>query len=261
MFGNVLNLRHLAAHLGEDQPVYAIQAKGLTGDDEPHRRFQAMAEDYLREIRGVQPEGPYLIGGFSGGGITALEMATQLLAQGEEIGLLVMLDSIPGKLPELTRRDRLVIQAQRLQRQGIGYVGGWAQRRLRWELERLMRLVRPALREQSPAEFRSELIEAAFREALEHYRVPLYPGKLVLFRPPLDSAHPLPGGRMASAARVIVDAHNHWKPFVAGGIDVHVVPGDHDNMVLEPNVRVLAQKLRACLEDAQPAKSAQADPC
>jgi thioesterase domain-containing protein len=59
---------------------------------------------------------------------------------------------------------------------------------------------------------------------------------------------------VASSERVIVDAHNHWRPFVSGGIDVHVVPGDHDSMVLEPNVRVLAEKLRACLEDAQRSK-------
>jgi acyl transferase domain-containing protein/thioesterase domain-containing protein len=252
MFGNVLNLRHLAAHLGADQPVYALQAKGLYGDDEPHRRFEEMAEDYLREIRSLQPEGPYLLGGFSGGGITAFEMANQLVAQGEEIGLLVMLDSLPGKIVEPTGLERLVIQAQRLRRQGLGYVGRWARNRIRWEIERRRR---PPERELTPAEFRSERIEAAFREALEHYRTPVYSGKLVLFRPPLDAAHPLPGGRVASSERVIVDAHNHWRPFVSGGIDVHVVPGDHDSMVLEPNVRVLAEKLRACLEDAQRSKS------
>jgi thioesterase domain-containing protein len=66
---------------------------------------------------------------------------------------------------------------------------------------------------------------------------------------------------MASAERVLVDGHNHWKPYVTGGIDVHVVPGDHDSMVLEPNVRVLAEKLRTCLEDAQGAKSEEEGRC
>jgi thioesterase domain-containing protein len=261
MFGNVLNLRHLAAHLGHDQPVYALQARGLTGDDEPHRRFEEMARDYLAEIRSLQPEGPYLLGGFSGGGITALEVAQQLLAQGETVGLLAMLDTPAGPERLPTRRERLLIQSQKLRREGVAYVGRWASRRLRWELERLRGRLQPPAVEQSPAEFRSSGIEAAFREAVEHYRIPVYSGKLVLFRPPLDAAHPLPEGRVASSERVIVDSHNHWKPFVTGGIDLHVVPGDHDSMVLEPNVRVLAQKLRSCLEDAQPAKCLEAEPC
>ena len=52
-----------------------------------------MAEDYLNEIRKVQPQGPYFLGGFSGGGITAYEMAYQLKQQGEEVALLVFLDT------------------------------------------------------------------------------------------------------------------------------------------------------------------------
>jgi thioesterase domain-containing protein/acyl carrier protein len=261
MFGNVLNLRHLAAHLGPDQPVYAVQARGLYGDDEPHRGFEEMAADYLREIRALQTEGPYMLGGFSGGGITAFEMAHQLLAQGEEVGLLAMLDTPAGREMRPTRAERLLIHAQRLRRGGAGYIGRWARNRLRWELERLERRIRPGTRDLAPAEFRSAQIEAAFREALDHYAFPVYSGKIVLFRPPLDTAHPLPKGRVASSQRLILDSHNHWKPFVRGGIDLYVVPGDHDSMVLEPNVRVLAEKLRACLEDAQPAKPASGERC
>jgi hypothetical protein len=78
--------------------------------------------------------------------------------------------------------------------------------------------------------------------------------KLVLFRPPLDQSHPLPQARFASADRVLVDPLNFFKPYAQGGIDVHVVPGNHDSMVLEPNVRVLASRLRTILSEAQPGK-------
>ena len=71
MFGNVLNLRHLAALVGTDRPFYGLQARGLYGDEAPHETFEEMASAYLEEIKTVQPEGPYFIGGFSGGGITA----------------------------------------------------------------------------------------------------------------------------------------------------------------------------------------------
>ena len=254
MFGNVLNLRHLAAHLGDDQPVYALQAKGLYGEDEPHRRFEDMAQDYLRELRDVQPEGPYLIGGFSGGGVTAFEMAHQLVAQGEEVAGLILLDSIPPTWPDPTRADRLEIQLQRLRRGGARYVRDWVRNRVRWELEKRERRQNPPAQERTPAEFRSEQIEAAFREALAHYQMRVYPGKVLLFRPPLDEVHDLGGGRIANSKRQLIDHQNFWQPWVAGGIDVHVVQGDHDSMVLEPSVRVLASRVRAALADAQQTK-------
>ncbi|RIL05279.1 MAG: polyketide synthase [Proteobacteria bacterium] len=252
MFGNVLNLRHLAAHLGKDQPVYALQAKGLYGDDEPHRRFPDAAEDYLREVRSVQPEGPYLLGGFSGGGVTAFEMAQQLLAQGEEVAGLILLDSIPPPpaWPSLTRRDRMIVQWQRVRRGGLGYLGQWVRNRVKWELEKRERRREGERPELTPAEFRSEQIEAAFREALAHYAMKPYPGKVQLFRPPLDACHDLGGGRLANRRRERIEHHNFWQPWVAA-IDVHVVPGDHDSMVLEPSVRVLASRVRGALEDAQ----------
>jgi thioesterase domain-containing protein len=74
---------------------YGLQALGLYGTQPPHESFEEMARDYLVELRRVQPAGPYLIGGFSGGGITAYEMAQQLCAAGEEVAFLALLDSAP----------------------------------------------------------------------------------------------------------------------------------------------------------------------
>ncbi|HEX2679345.1 MAG TPA: SDR family NAD(P)-dependent oxidoreductase, partial [Polyangiales bacterium] len=79
MFGNVINLRHLAGLIGEDRPFHGVQARGLLGNEDPHETFEEMARDYLAELRAVQPHGPYLLGGFSGGGIAAYEMARQLI--------------------------------------------------------------------------------------------------------------------------------------------------------------------------------------
>ena len=90
-----------------------------------------------------------------------------------------------------------------------------------------------------------------FREALDHYETTPFNGKVTLFRPKLDESYKLGRGRFANAARLYVDHYNFWKPHALGGIDLHIVPGDHDSMVLEPNVRSLAAKLRLCLEDAQ----------
>ena len=110
MFGNVLNLRHLAHLIGTERPFYGLQARGLYGEDQPHQSLGDAARDYIAEIRQVQPEGPYMIGGFSGGGITAYEMARQLKAAGEEVAALVLLDTpLPRRRP-LSRQDRLKLQ-------------------------------------------------------------------------------------------------------------------------------------------------------
>ena len=87
----------------------------------------------------------------------------------------------------------------------------------------------------------------------------VFPGKASLIRPPLDTSYDLGGGRIANERREMVEHANHWKPWIAGGVDVHVGPGDHDSMVLEPSVRVLAAKVRAALEDAQREKPEESE--
>ncbi len=246
MFGNVLNLRHLATHLGQEQTVYAIQARGLYGDDKPHNRFEDMAKDSLAAIREVQPEGPYFIGGFSGGGIVAYEMAQQLLAAGEEIGTLVMLDSIPARIPTATKMDRLKIQLIHMGEQGLKFPINWAVNRYNWETRKLWK----NKEEMTPAEFRSEEIEAAFLEACAVYEHKPYPGQVELFRPPFQERYVMGPGRVLNESREYLDEANHWRQYITGKLNVHMVTGDHDSMVLEPHVRVLANKLKVCLNEA-----------
>ena len=254
MYGNVMNLRHLASHVGVDQPVYGIQARGLFGDEKPHCRFQVMAEDYLNEIRKIQPQGPYFLGGFSGGGITAYEMAYQLEQQGEEVALLVLLDTPSPTVPTLTVPDRIVLLRRRLARMGPQYVLQATQKKAVESLTRLKQMTsKPVRHTLLPSDFRSESVGEAFMLAVKNYRPPIYKGNVVLFRPALDEAYALQPGRVVNIGGGFVDHANYWGEFVAGGIDVEVVTGDHDSMVLEPHVRALAAKLRVRLETAQAA--------
>ena len=250
MFGNVLNLRHLAQLIGADRPFYGLQARGLFGDMQPHLTFEEAARDYLQEIRQVQPHGPYLLGGFSGGGITAYEMARQLRAAGEEVAMLVMLDT-PLPLPvEASRADRVKIQLQRFRREGLGAVTTWVKKRIKWEMERLRaRLGAETEAAEEPATFHSQAIEAAFRTSLQAYRLQAEPVRVWLFRPKLPKVYDLGGGRYANKDRELVFEDNRWTPYVR---ELHVVevPGDHDSMVLEPNVRSLAAVVRQAIETA-----------
>ncbi|WP_406478545.1 amino acid adenylation domain-containing protein [Streptomyces platensis] len=86
----------LLGALSPDHPVYALQSRGLDGTEPPARSLDEMAADYIREIRRVQPEGPYHLLGWSLGGIMAHAVATALQAQGQEVALLAVLDAYPA---------------------------------------------------------------------------------------------------------------------------------------------------------------------
>ncbi|GGH23137.1 Acyl transferase domain-containing protein [Cribrihabitans marinus] len=246
MFGNVLNLRHLALMLGRERSVYGLQARGLIGQDDPHRTIEAAAADYIAELRQVQPQGPYLLGGFSGGGITAYEMARQLEASGEQVSLLAMLDTPLPVRPALSRGDKALIKLQELRRKGPGYLGEWARNRMAWEIARR----RGPDAENALTAFNNARVEAAFRESVAAYRLQPWDGPLVLFRPPLDRHWKVSGGNWVSREREYVFDDNDWTRW-APRTQVVEVPGDHDSMVLVPNVSVLADRLRACIDAAQ----------
>jgi thioesterase domain-containing protein len=248
MFGNILNLRHLAHLLGTDRPFYGLQARGLYGDQEPHRDLVAAARDYIAEMRQVQPKGPYMLGGFSGGGITALEIARQLTAAGEEIAALIMLDTpLPVRRP-LTMRDRIVIQMQELRAGGIGYPLRWLKRRIAWEFEKR----RPKTDEfaEPAAQFHNAAIEAAFIESVTTYDLARWDGPLMLFRPPLVGKWQVAPDRWVNSEREYVLHDNDWSGW-APRVEVQEVPGNHDSMVLEPNVRVLAARMRRVIDAAE----------
>ncbi|PEP56461.1 amino acid adenylation domain-containing protein [Bacillus pseudomycoides] len=86
----------LMKSLGSDHPIYGVQARGIAKSEELPKSLDEMAADYLEHIREIQPHGPYRLLGWSLGGNVVHAMATHLQNQGEEVELLVMLDSYPG---------------------------------------------------------------------------------------------------------------------------------------------------------------------
>lgn len=251
MFGNILNLRHLAVQIGADRPVYGLQARGIYGGHEPHETFEEMARDYLAEVRTVQPHGPYLLGGFSGGGLVAYKMAQQLRAEGEEAALVVMLDTPIPEIVPLSVPDLIAMKMQDLRKEGIAFFGNWLRRRVAWERRRIQ--ARRPLAPKSAEQFHNEEIEAAFRRALARFRPEPYDGAVLMLRPKLDVAYRLSRGRNLNSQRDLLRPDNGWSPYVAN-LAIHEVPGTHDSMVLEPEVRVLASHLRAELSRADQSK-------
>ncbi len=239
MFGNVLNLSHMAHLLGEDRPFYALQARGLYGDAEPHETFEDMAKDYLEEVRRVQPEGPYLLGGFSGGGVTAYEMARQLIDKGQKVQKLILLDTPVPDESRVDLRDRALMFLQEVRRGGLI---AKLRSRVEWEKRRrVLSGVTPSMTD--PVSFQSQRIGDAFARAVQRYQTPAVPVDVVLFRPKLEVRYRLPGGRRLNSDRREINEDNLWSPYVEN-LSIVEVPGNHDSMVLEPNVRILVAALR-----------------
>ncbi|MCE4946563.1 amino acid adenylation domain-containing protein, partial [Streptomyces albulus] len=88
----------LLRHLPPDQPVYGLQAPGLTEPDAAPGDMAQLVRAYLEQVRAVQPDGPYALLGWSFGGLVAHEMAVQLQEAGQDVASLVLMDSFPPGL-------------------------------------------------------------------------------------------------------------------------------------------------------------------
>jgi acyl-CoA synthetase (AMP-forming)/AMP-acid ligase II/thioesterase domain-containing protein/acyl carrier protein/NADP-dependent 3-hydroxy acid dehydrogenase YdfG len=252
--GNVLFYRDLARHLGKDQPVYGLQARGLDGKQPPRDSIPEMAAAYLEEIRTLQPAGPYYLAGYSNGGIIAYEMAQQLVAQGEKVALLALLDTASPSL--LNETQRLLPTANNIS----AHISNLSQltwpQKLNYVREKLMirtgRVKDKFLSAASklyagksgetpvPRTFRDVLVDEANRNAARDYLPQVYPAQVVLFR--------------AKEQRVRYHGEEllGWDGLIAGGVEVYEVPGKHDTLsegiLNEPNVKMLAPQLKQCIE-------------
>ena len=228
--GLVLPYLDLAAHLGADQPVFGLQSAGLDGRSPIDAQFEHVAQRYIDEIRQVQPRGPYMLGGHGLGGTLALEMAHQLTASGETVGLLALIEtynirSIRWPLPLHQRIfNRFVLnpffQAPgfsrcRNDRQGCCYT----RRRL------------SAIPERTPA----AEIAKIYEQALVQYDVKPYPGELVLF---LTDRHPAG----------FPDHLGGWAEVAQGGVQLFRVPSNPGGSLEGPAAEQVAVLLRERLD-------------
>ena len=222
--GNVVGFRDLARHLGADQPFYALQPQGLDGKRECLTSIPEMAERYMQEIRRVQPEGPYRIGGYSFGGLVAYEMAQQLEARGEEVALLALFDTYPGKMESRgSQLKNLFSLPLKEQASFVLKKGTFVAMTLRKRLE--LRMLPRALRN----------VRQACSKAAGAYEVQPYSGRVTLFRVKEKSVGSLN------------DPYAIWWRVAAAGVDLREISGDHLSLLKEPQVRFLGEELADCL--------------
>jgi acyl transferase domain-containing protein/thioesterase domain-containing protein/acyl carrier protein len=250
MGGNPLNLRALALEMGIDQPFYALQPQGLDGMSRLHRTIPEMASHYIEEMRRKQPNGPYYLSGYSGGGVVAFEMVKQLVATGERVGCLVFLDSVAPGIVMPTTLDKLDNYFTGLRKEGVGHAFNVAKEAAYRRLEVVARLSRKPLRRLFPYHYRLENIADTWTEAFAAYQPTPYAGEAMLFR-----------ASSGLVAGVDIGHFNGWEGLILGNIEVNVAPGDHFSMCDQPHVRVLGRRLRSYLQrQVRDNKARAADP-
>ena len=212
----------LMRHLGPERPIYALQSRGLTGDEqELPTSVHEVAEDYLRQIRTVQPEGPYHLLGWSFGGIVAHRIACLLKESGQEVAYVGLMDSFPRtQVPE--GGPRAVLDAREFYT-GILELAGYD--------------ARGETRDPDPTRIAELLSEqggilggvgeeqvrrlyevfANNSNIVQGYIPNVYDGDVQFFLATLEKS---PEMRDASI----------WGEFISGDVDVHEISSRHDDM-------------------------------
>lgn len=222
MGGNVMDFFQVVKHIRSSHPIYGMQAKGLDGVEEPFDRIEDMAQFFLDAIKERQPHGPYLLMGYSLGGLVALEMAQRLTENGEKVGLLSMLESYPHR-SYLSAKQRIRLFARLLRNRAATIVSLPVREVLSYIMhpaERLAYVSRDGSRggrNQLPLDvwFTPAVLRMRDRAylALKRYRPRYYPGKIHFVRAEVLSEFPEdPGGVWAD---------------LAADFKVETVPGGH----------------------------------
>ncbi|HVW24664.1 MAG TPA: amino acid adenylation domain-containing protein [Polyangiaceae bacterium] len=232
--GNVMNLSSLAGHFAGVRPFWGIQARGTDGVAEPLTRIEDMAAEYIRELRMLQPRGPYYLSGYSGGGVVAYELAQRLRREGERVAFLGLIDTYrPGiyRLPHLPWLSRGTAS-----KRSLGYLLGRARtgvlRKVGEASFSASVAFHRALGSPVPHELRDMWVGREFLRAVEDYRAAPYDGDIVVFRAVETDPWLLANFKQLG-----------WDGLPAHGVEVVDVPGNHDTLAIEPNASVLAERM------------------
>lgn len=226
----------LLPHLEADRPFYVLEFLGLDPVLSARGGVTEIAAAFREAVKTVQPEGPYLLGGFSSGGLFAWELAHQLRTRGDDVRLLFLLDAYgPGirlpfwpKLKQYARNfialswpDKVIFFTEKRR---------WIAKSIR------LRLAASETRDQ--ALHHRSLVQAHIAAA-NRYAPPVLEGVVDIFRSerPPRSAPP--------------DPYAGWRGYATGGVFVHEVPGNHFSMFQPPNDRIFAEALKLCIARAE----------
>lgn len=255
--GIVLLYRDLARHLGPDQPVYGLQPQGLDGSQPLLTRIEDMASLYLEEIKAVQPEGPYLLGGYCMGGTVALEIAQRIYSEGQEVALLAFWETYNWEhFRGESLLEKAYTYAQKIDFHWRNFLLLNSKERVTFVKEKLAvvksrkkvwaGMIAAKLGNQFQTGNGENVLLSNLWDANDlaaaKYVPKVYPGQITLFLPMKEYAQ-------------FDDPKFRWDNMAVGGVDTHRLPVYPAGMLVEPFVQLLAEKFKICIDKAIEQKS------
>ncbi|MEH6526403.1 MAG: SDR family NAD(P)-dependent oxidoreductase [Sneathiella sp.] len=235
--GNVLNFRSLSGYLDSKLPFYALRALGSDGGSSIHNTIEEMAACYVAALCKQQPEGPYNLAGYSGGGVIAFEMAQQLRQAGHEIGYLIYFDSMA---PDIDPHKIGILEKIWMARHwSLRFALNWPLRKWRGryagseniEIERYLESG-----EAIPEELLGRRMTQAYLAAENRYQPKDYTGDVLLFK-----------GAEASIEFLRAGPDLGWGTWVSGNIEIQEFECDHFNMMIDPTIGEIGKILNELL--------------
>ncbi|MES2875218.1 MAG: amino acid adenylation domain-containing protein [Bacteroidota bacterium] len=246
---NVLNFSTIATFVDPEQPVFGLQAKGLSGMEEPLDDMIEIARSYIVEILEHNPTGPYALAGYSFGGYVAVEMRNQLAAMGKKVNMLAIFDTNAVQSDHYRKWHQNLWN--KLKNQGPKF---------KWILESLYSRPLPTIKYQSFLLSRAvktavtkitgiktsesdtfytriDKITEKHLHAFQKYNMIPFEDKVHLFR--------------AKERIYFVNDFHYlgWRHYALKGVKVYEVPGDHKTMLLHPNAKEFARALQTALDN------------
>jgi len=259
-FGETLLYRNLARKLQPQRPVYGLQPLSQAGYPILHTRIKDMAAFYLEQVRNIQPDGPYLLGGMCAGGVIALEMALQLQEQGQKISALALMDSanigiakkieststarlnrvssVLSETGDLSVKDRLLTVINTLSKKVSNVIA--------YELSILNKKIKSQLFDYcvthkiplSPLLKGLNVMNVYNYAETKHVFTSKYQGDILLLRATKGEGTDRP------FAEIYSDPLLGWAENTTGNVTVLDVPGGHSSMLQDPNVAIMAKYLQ-----------------
>lgn len=243
--GNPVMFKELASCLS-DRPIYGVDSRQFETEKFSASSFERIAANNIRAIRSVQGQGPYYLGGYCLGGLIAFEMALKLHAAGEDVAFLGLIDCDgqassldlirKGRFRDAFRRQRYIARWHLHYRRPFGIVR-FFYRKVRQIMVRIALSVSAAtdnrftLKKASPTILREAF--SRIRGKAQHRLI----ASTVVFR-------------TAESLCYSFDETLGWSELVSGDLEIENVPGDHNTLLRQPQVQVLASKLAAKLSRA-----------
>ncbi len=241
----LLVLSRLIPHLGKDQPVFGFRPRWIEATGDGYASVEEMAREFLTELRAIQPKGPYLLAGHCVGGIAALEIAQLLLQEGEEVKLLVLLDTERPSARRIFLTDVFFIRKRVKHITDVLYEilhpNNQSRRDIIRELIRRKFGAAPSTQAREADRFND--LKIRYRRLLYSHTIEEYPGRITL---------------IVNEEQARFDRDLGWEGVAQGGLDVHRIPGDHDTILTQHGQEV-AQLILQSIDEALKESDWQAD--